>query len=798
MENTEGIKIKNILMSRTTAYLAIAAGFVCTLILSAALFGSDFKEFFGWWFLMFTTGIIFLPTGLIFFKNFADCGIIFSSVIGVAVMGWLSWFLASTHILPFTWPGSCIILLLCAAANVVLIFVSRKKGTLCANRDIIMSKLPRILFSALLFLVIFMVWTYLRGYKPGAYGTTESIMDFGFMNAIDRTSYAPIEDLWMSGNNLNYYYVGLYISTFLSKLSGVGVAYGYNLMLTSLATFAFMLPYSLIVTVFSHLVTSKNPKRGRSLCADATGILSGMIVSICGNFHYVIFSLIVPPVRDILGLTTLNGEETLGLHNYFFPESTRYIGYMPQTHDKTIHEFPAYSFILGDLHAHVINIMFVLLVLGILYSYIVRKRKEISQVRMNEICTSYAKDKDGMFGFKNFFSKVFDPTVIGVGFLIGLFHMTNFWDYPIYFVVSGAVILFVNLLVCDFKPRALLLTFFHAIVVVIISKIVCLPFTLSFDSISNEIGFTDNSTPIYQLLILWGIPLLCIILYFIVLICENKMGVRLTRKGEIGPKSRVLAFLKTCEPTDIFILIVMLCGAGLVLLPELIYVKDIYSSDYQRANTMFKLTYQAFILFGVGMGYIIARLLVFTSVKNYKKTAAVLMLIVFICAGYTVDAVKVWNIGTDKEFIGIDSSLSLKDINEYDYEAVKWMNENIDGRPVILECCGDSYSHSGRISAWTGLPTVLGWTTHEWLWRSSGNEGKPQEITKRENDITRIYTSADPEEVQQLLTKYDIRYICIGNLENERFGESIKTDYLTSLGEVVYKNDGFTLVDIKK
>ena len=73
--------------------------------------------------------------------------------------------------------------------------------------------------------------------------------------------------------------------------------------------------------------------------------------------------MIIPFLKNLTGREEIN-------YNYWFPDATRYIGYNPETNDKTIHEFPSYSFVLGDLHAHVVNIIFVLTVLAILLSWL--------------------------------------------------------------------------------------------------------------------------------------------------------------------------------------------------------------------------------------------------------------------------------------------------------------------------------------------------------------------------------------------------------------------------------------------
>ena len=81
--------------------------------------------------------------------------------------------------------------------------------------------------------------------------------------------------------------------------------------------------------------------------------------------------------------------------------------------------------------------------------------------------------------------------------------------------------------------------------------------------------------------------------------------------------------MRAIEIPDLFAVIMGLCAIGLVLIPELVYVRDIYENGNARANTMFKLTYQAYILFGMTMGYGIYRLLAVTKSKILKLSAGI-------------------------------------------------------------------------------------------------------------------------------------------------------------------------------
>ena len=127
-------------------------------------------------------------------------------------------------------------------------------------------------------------------------------------------------------------------------------------------------------------------------------------VSMSGNFHYIIYGIIL----RLLKIKT----------DYWFPKLYPLYRFDPAvTGDETIHEFPSYSFVLGDLHAHVINVFLVLTVLGILYSWM--KTNSGKSWRQKEI---------GLLGL-----------------LLGMFLFSNTWDFMIYYVVICGTLLLGNL-----------------------------------------------------------------------------------------------------------------------------------------------------------------------------------------------------------------------------------------------------------------------------------------------------------------------------------------------------------------
>jgi YYY domain-containing protein len=736
---------------------------VLLIIAGKLMLQGDFIAFLQWWVIIAGLGLIFMPLTTLIFHNYHDKGYLFSKTIGIAISGYLMWLLSSLHILRFT-QSSCIIsIVISLVINVAILVLQKRiwnKNNVNENKISILSKdfypkglLSSIIVEELLFFGIFLLFTYIRGFKPEAYGT-EKFMDYGFMTSMMRSDYMPPQDFWFSGTKLNYYYVGQYLATYITKLSFVKVSYGYNLMLMMVGAFAVVLPYSIVYQLTKNIIQEK----GKSLrfLPGISGLIAGAGVCIAGNMHYPTFQWFEPMVRKFFGMEASKGK-------YWFPDATRYIGYHPETNDKTIHEFPAYSFVLGDLHAHVVNILFVLTLLGILVAWL-RSRKE-------------CKDK-----CPDTWKEIVNPSFILLGFFIGLFHTTNFWDFPIYYVVSGAVILFSNLIVYNFKSKAIWLTGLQGIFIMVVSEIIALPFTLNFDQISTTPCLAVSHTPLNQLIVLWGLPVYTVLTFLCFMISNFNHNKKEAAEQEQVKKSGWTGFMTALSGSDLFILTIGLCAIGLVLLPELIYIEDIYSGDYKRANTMFKLTYQAFIMFGICFGYIFTRLLAFGETRRQKRVAAVTLLFFAMTLFYVGNAVPAWygNIFDHKGYKGINAYAFMETKMQEDYHAINWLNENVTGMPVVLEANGDSYTSYQRVSVMTGLPTLLGWHTHEWLWKSN-----TEILDERAADIQIIYTSNDETEVRALIKKYGISYIYVGKLEQEKY-TSVNHTLLKSLGNVVF------------
>ena len=728
--------------------------------LSAFLLQGDVWTFWTWYLLALVLGAAAMPLTGRLFRRFQDRGWVFSKVTAIAVSGFLTWFLVAVKIIKFTTMTCIVVTLVCAAASLILYCREQKAGFEC----IPFAHLDLVYAEELLFFAAFLLWTYFAGFHPAAYGT-EKFMDYGFMEAMMRSKTLPATDLWYSQGKINYYYGGQYFAVFLTKLSGAKVELTYNLMRTFVAGLAFAMPFSLVHQMVTDRL-GKTGSRWKKALPSVTGILAGISVSIAGNMHYVVYGQIIPFIQK------LKGEE---VSSYWFPDATRYIGFNPDVEDKTIHEFPCYSFVLGDLHAHVVDIMFVLLLLGLLYAW-------MKKVRTTELSGESMSRRE-------FWKKqLLMPQLLATGALLGMFHWTNYWDFVIYFVVTCGAALFMNIIGQKGKIRwALGVTAAQAAEILILATVIILPFTLQFDTSNMVQGIAlaqHHSLP-HQLLVLWGLPGILTILFVVSLLIEKLRG---------AEQKSLYHLLTSIRLPDLFAVLMGLCAIGLVLIPELVYVRDIYENGNARANTMFKLTYQAYIMFGMTMIYAIFRLLIIGKNKILKVLAFIgLFFFVWTC-GYFGNSVHSWfgEVWKPSQYKGLNATAFLETDFPEDVNGIRWLKENISDAPVVLEANGDSYSEYERVSAMTGLPTIMGWYVHEWLWR-----GNLSDLNAKIEEIQEIYTSTDETRVKELLEEYNVSYIFVGSCERNKYGADMNNDLLKSLGEVVFQDSEYPTYIVK-
>jgi uncharacterized membrane protein len=206
-------------------------------------------------------------------------------------------------------------------------------------------------------------------------------------------------------------------------------------------------------------------------------------------------------------------------------------------------------------------------------------------------------------------------------------------------------------------------------------------------------------------------------------------------------------------------------------------------------NTVFKVYYQAWLLLAIvgayglyywqsrrpaghlsapmGSGWRRASL----HAVHYAWSGALAALLVgslYYPVGAALDRTGILNRGYTVQDNTLDGLAFLRESEPGEYAAIVWLRSKASwGR--IVEAVGDDYSDHGRISASTGLPTILGWKGHELQWR-----GGSAAFAGRSEDVARIYQSQDVQVVRRLLEKYDVRYVYVGRRERARYGSNQK------------------------
>ena len=727
-------------------------------------------------------------------------------------------------------------------------------------------------------------------------------MDYGFVMSMLRNDSLPANDMWLSGYSINYYYFGQYIWSLIIKLSGTPAPVGYNLAMVSAISIPFAMAFGIGKMLFE-LSSKKSGIKGVSAVVFKyfSGLLSGLMVAVFGNSHSFFYD------ENSFGNGLLGWFSKLGINvgktdGFFYPDSTRFIGHNPDSMvldgmgnvidpgDYTIEEFPFYSFLVSDLHAHVISMMVVLLIIGIAVCYIYRTDHPDSY-EFNTVPARSAKNIKSII-FRTEYKRLITVELVSISVILGVAQQTNYWDFLIYFIfgsmvllivntrsskvftdISGLVcfilnvggilliylkagnypllhtalqlvLLFISYLLVNLEPSALTRTSFGMSFMFASANLVALPFNMNFDMISNKLGKVTHTSSLYQLWILWGTHVTIAVIFIVYTIVfknydissgskkadkKNKDKAILHDAPADGFTNPVAAFFGRRNVMDIFVCGIIVVAIMLLIAPEIFYVRDIYTSGYLRSNTMFKFTFAAFIMLGIAASYAITRMFWMTTSKYRRSTSSLIVgliavVIVLLVPGHYTGiglSQRCGDTSIASNYKGLNGTNYLRTyasensyiggeggLNSY-LEAITWFNNNVEGDPVILEAYGESYTDYNIVSAYTGLPTVIGWQTHEWLWRFHGIVDEETDLfisdpeydvwklylTPRYNDVDTVYMSTEPEEIQKVIDKYGIEYIVLGNLEYNRYNFD-NTNTLLKLGKIVYSYDNLNVFKV--
>lgn len=395
-------------------------------------------------------GLAALPLTMALLPRLADRGYGLAKLVGILLVTYLNYLLGSIA----GWGNNALLL----ALGVAVLFaggiavLGSERATL---RPWFGAQRTVLIVEEAIFLILFVAWALYRANHPGIL-STEKPMDLALMTASHRATSFPPYDPWLSGHTINYYYGGYLAIGTLVTLTGVAPAVGYNLALALL--FA-------LVGVAAYAVAF-------GLMRDTRWALLGTVfVVLVGNLDGL--AQLFDPAHGISGFQFFNSSRVV--------EPTTCSG-----SSCTITEFPAFSFLLGDLHPHVMALPFTILTIGIALNLALAPAAG---------WRALARDTPRRV-----------LTVLLSGLAVGALYVMNSWDWPAYLLLCVIALLLPGL--PSLVGRLLGESAGLGLGVAVLSWLLYISFRLGFVPQYSSFGVRAHGSPTVQVFMMFGLFLL--------------------------------------------------------------------------------------------------------------------------------------------------------------------------------------------------------------------------------------------------------------------------------------------------
>jgi len=738
------------------------------------------RDVVAWWLTCSVLGWLTWPLAARMFAHSPGRGYAYARTMSLVLLAYLYWLPGVLGL----WPNQDIPLWGVAA----LVALAGLVAGLCRRAELgqwLRREWRQLLVTELLFIVALVFYAWYKAHDP-AIDHTEEPMDFAFLTAMLRSPQLPPSDPWMAGLKISYYYLGYLIISLVGRLSGTPAGIAYNLGLAQTFALAVVGGYGVVHDLLA-----------RRRCAKLWGVLGGVSLGLAGNLEGL-FELLHS--RGLGGVGFYRWLDIPGLVDapvtgswlpqdaWWWWRASRIISdpNILLRSSTVITEFPAFSFILGDMHPHVMALPALFLALGLALEVYrsAHRGPSVSWWRRGHLWI--------------------------VPLFLGALGMINSWDLPTVLLVAGLA-----WGIGRWRGRAdgwrwMRDTALWGAWLCLGSILLYGPFFRNLSSQAQGIGLAYYAkTPLKQYLIQfapWIIPILgevaiawCSLvrsdrriarwLWLLMLLAPwlgtliaggwGRFLLGLVTVALRGPwlvllQSLLLAALLTSlwrwlapraggaggagpDPTplgglplgglplgtlplgilplgdgtgqdrqrqadaqaadmsgelEVWTRLLMVLGLGLTYGTEFIYLRDFFDT---RMNTMFKFYYQAWVLLGVGAVLAAYRL---AQQRGWRRGVVVVAAVMWgVCLGYPF-AAGITRASAYGGPVTLDSTEYLRREDPTVYGAYRWLSENAGPKDILVEAVGEDYdAHSNRLSAWTGVPTILGWPGHEIQWR---------------------------------------------------------------------------------
>ena len=795
------------------------------------------------WFVMVELiALASVPLCFVVFRPFADRGWLMSKAVGLLIVGLGTWLLASLELMAFNRSTAFVALMAFAAINTVLLIANRVEFA-----DFLRRRWKTIAVAELIFLAAFIVFVVVRMANPDLwhpYRGGEKPMDMAYLNAVMKSVYMPPYDPWFAGGYLNYYYWGQFLVATLIHLTRIVPEVAVNLAVPTFFAMTAALSYSVVYNLASW---GLGTRRGSAALSPVIAGLIGLVfVTVIGNLDGAIQ----------LGQSGWKAVvQGLPAGEFDFWRSSRMMPPDPPGHEIT--EFPFFTFLFADPHAHLWALPFTLLCIGLSASIVfgLARGGSLSSAWRTRHLLSLAM----------------------LGIAVGALRLLNTWDYPTYLLFGFASVALAEYLAQGgISGGVIFRTATKSALVLAVGVVAFLPFHLTNETFFIGIESTTNQTALWQYLAIFGVFVYVIGSYCLWevrgglasvwntlrlgvgsisrTVSGEAMSDRVVVSGlsvHIGPALvltvvsgvlllgimltallsgsgwgtvifsgvllvliaivglRALADRKSDTPVVAFA--ALTCGTALAIVIGLDFVR--VEGDIERMNSVFKFYMQVWVLLAVAAAYFAWRMvgsLLRAPAQSWRYRslwAGGLVVLLLSATVYTVlgthdrlrDRFNTHDVPLTLDGLSYAKGVTYFDREgaidlEADLEGIHWLRENVQGSPVVLEGNTPLYRWGGRVSIHTGLPSVVGWRWHQQQQRW----GYRDQVDRRIRDVDRIYSTADPTEAVNLLAQYGVRYVYVGQVERLYYpdrGIAKFENELSSRLTPVFRTDAVTIYE---
>ena len=783
--------------------------------------------------------LISLPLAIIVFRPLPDRGIILGRILGILLVCYLAWLVVSLGWLDFSrgavYLGMGVVTV---ASGIALWFAGEEIW------GFVRSRWRLILCCECLFLGAFLAFVAVRYINPDLwhpYRGGEKPMELAYLNAVFRSTTLPPFDPWFAGGYLNYYYWGYFVISCINRVAAVLPTTAFNLAVPLFfaltLTGAFSIGYNLAAGVKNAGIRRPrgNDAGQRSggharflppaLCGAAAALFVAVIANIDGMLQVLKGAWVVLAKGEAwAGFDFWRSSRMISPLDSFDPPAVAFWlpEHIPGDAGASWHitEFPFFTFLFADLHAHMMVIPFTLLALGLGLALIAGLR-EGSRVWL-ALCG------------------------LALAITLGSLWAINSWDYPSYVLLSAAMLGLAVLFTRLPAQRKLILFGGLVLGVVALSLLFFLPFHQYYETFNDGLDASRWRTPVDRFLAIHSLFIFIVGTYlFLKTRTDLAVLVRSFWGGEELPRwmdwlrvvlsllvivsllfaaigyftvalmvallallavagCRLLSAPEPSRPFEAFVLVILAMAALIVAGVDLVNVEG----DIGRMNTLFKYYLEVWVFMALAAAYMLWRIassglpeLRFARFDGRIAWATVVVILIASSLVYTFLGTKD---RLDDRFADLpptldgtaymatarhwerDESLPLG----WDLQAIQWLQDNVEGSPVVLEAHMEQYRWGGRIANYTGLPTIIGWPWHQIQQRFDYRE----QVDRRARDVHLAYESTDIGTKVDILRKYGVSYVVLGDLEKLNYApEGLALfDYMEEAGLIsrVYDNEG--------